>query len=405
MVEIAKFTEQEKASLLSKLPSVIQALQDNCRPFPQYPECNLLIPGDDYYGIWIEHNQDNVFFADYNPVCAWATQDVFLRTQREDGLLPFMLTSDQPWEQNKGQRRFGQLQLVYPFARCAFEVAKKVGRPESDIRRVYDASAAYDNWLVKYRNRAGSGLVEMYCEWDTGHDNDPRVTDGGIPHDCPGQDAKNMPDLPIMPILSVDLSAMRYGGLLALAEMAELLGLKNEAGKWRDKAETLRRLIKQYLFDEEDCFYYDRDTQGLRKYRTEHITRLFLNHVLTQDEFDAVYERYFGTPGREFNPAYPIPSVSVDDPHFDKACPKNSWGSNCQATTAERAMFWMDFYGRPDDLTGLLSKWLRSICDNPETATYQQEINPFTGKPVGVGKNYSPTLNLAILAMKRLGWI
>jgi len=404
MIGIQKFTEQEKASLLARLPSMIQALRDNCKPFGLYPASTILIPGDDYYGLWIEHNQDNYFFADYDPERAWASQDAFIVNQREDGLLPFMLSA--PGDIKGGNiRRFWHLQLVYPFARCAFEIAKKVKRPESDIKRIYDAAAAYDNWLATYRNRAGSGLVEMYCEWDTGHDNDPRVTDGGIPHACPGNEAKNMPDLPCMPILSVDLSAMRYGGLTALAEMAGLLGKKAEAGQWRDKAENLKKRMKQYLFDEADCFYYDRDRQGLRKYRTEHITRMFLNHAVDQDEFDAIYSRYFEVQGREFNPAYPIPAVSVDDPHFDKACPKNSWGSNCQATTSERAMFWMDFYGRNDDLTGLLSKWLKSISDNPETATFQQEINPFTGKPVGFGKNYSPTLNLAILAMKRLGWV
>ena len=55
--------------------------------------------------------------------------------------------------------------------------------------------------------------MEMYCEWGTGHDNDRRVTDGGIPETCPGNDAANMPDLEVMPILSVDLSCMRYGNL------------------------------------------------------------------------------------------------------------------------------------------------------------------------------------------------
>ena len=38
-----------------------------------------------------------------------------------------------------------------------------------------------------------------------------------------------MPDLPEMPILSVDLSAALYGGRIALAELADLLGKNAEA--------------------------------------------------------------------------------------------------------------------------------------------------------------------------------
>jgi hypothetical protein len=63
----------------------------------------------------------------------------------------------------------------------------------------------------------------------------------------------------------------------------------------------------------------------------------------------------------------------------------------------------MDHYNWSDDLTGLLSRWLRAICDHPET-TFQQEINPFTGAPVGEGVNFTPTLLVFLEAIKRLGW-
>ena len=401
MIAPSTFNESEKRVLLNRKSEIVQALLDNCQLFPQYAGVPLLKAGDIYHGIWLEHNQDNLFLADYNPESAWASQDVFMRYQRKDGLLPFAIFLRD--RNSEDSICYQHVQSVWPFTRSAIEIARKTNRPESDFERIYQAGVRYDEWFGKYRNRAGTGLVEMYCEYDTGHDNDPRVTDDGIPHSCPGNDAVNMPDLPIMPVLSVDLSAMLYGARIALSELSELLGRKKEAARWRDKAETIRLAIRNNLYDPADEFYYDRDTRGFRKYRTEHVTRLFLNRVLNQEEFDSVYDRYFGTPGREFNPAFPIPSVSVDDPNFDRRCPKNSWGSNTQAPTTLRAILWMDHYNRSGDLTGLLSRWLRAICDHPET-TFQQEINPFTGAPVGEGLNFSPTLLVFLEAIKRLGF-
>lgn len=405
-MQLEKFSQSEKQMLISRISEVKERLLGNLRCFPQYPEQPLIQVGDVYPGIWLEHNQDNLFLSDYAPDSAWASQDLFMRYQREDGLLPVYFSwafeDQESWMYNMPMA-YTQVQMIYPFARCAFEIAKKVNRPQQDIERIYQCAAAYDDWFMKYRNTLGTGLVEMFCEFDTGHDNDPRVKDGGIPHDC--KDAAIMPEnCDILPVLSVDLSAVVYGGRIALAEMAEVLGKYDQAALWRKKANSLRNAINKYLYDEEDEFYYDRDKNGLRKYRTEHITRLFLNKVLTQEEFDRIYDRYFTIDGREFMPSYPIPSVSVDDPHFDHNCPKNSWGCNTQSLTALRAVLWMDHYGRSEDLTALLSRWLRSFADNPDT-TFQQEINPFTGKPVGNGVNFTPTLLVYLEAVKRMNWL
>ncbi len=407
MITQKQFTDAEKEKLIQRAPGIVDALLKNRSEFPQFPGVPLLKAGDLYAGIWLEHNQDNLFLAEYSPESAWASQEAFLHFQREDGLLPFALPVNyrDPNDYFYGHPVcFWHVQTVYPFARCALEIAKKTGRPESDFARIYQAGCRYDNWFVQHRDHDGTGLAEMYCEYDTGHDNDPRVTSDGIPHTCPGNDAVNMPDLPVMPVLSVDLSAALYGGRVALAELAERLGKRDEARQWRDKAELTQTAIRRNFYDPEDGFYYDRDRRGFRKYRTEHVTRLFLNRVLTQQEFDAVYARYFETADQGFNSPYPIPSVAVDDPHFDKRCPKNSWGCNTQALTSLRAILWMDAYRKSDDLTGLLSTWLRAICDHPET-TFQQEINPFTGAPVGEGVFYTPTLILYLEALKRPGWI
>lgn len=396
MIRHEVFTDAERQLVADRLTAVRRQLVANTRKFQQHP-VPLLLAGDAYPGIWLEHNHDNLFLAPYAPEEAWASQVVFMDYQRPDGLLPFNLPlSYGPTQYFKTPATYSHVQAVWSFARCALEIARATSRPERDLQRLYDAAVRYDQWFVANRNRANTGLVEMYCEWDTGHDNSPRVTDDGIPHACPGNDAANMPDLPCMPILSVDLSAMLYGHRTALADIADLLGRHQDAQQWRDRAETTRRLINQYLYDPEDDFFYDRSPNGFRKYRTEHITRLFLNQVLTQQQFDSIYQRYFETPGREFNPAFPIPAVSVDDPHFVQNAPSNCWGAHSQANTAVRALLWMPHYGRHDDLLGLLSVWLRAFLNGNCRLT--QEISPFDGHIIGEKENYTPAIILFLKA-------
>jgi len=206
-----------------------------------------------------------------------------------------------------------------------------------------------------------------------------------------------MPNLPIMPVLSVDLSAMLYGNRMALAELAATLGKDHEAALWHEQAAEIKASIDAWLYCAEDDFYYDRDSRGLRKYRTEHITRLFLNRVLDQDAFDRIYPRYFHDP-EHFMPAYPIPAVAIADPHFVKECPKNSWGANTQALTTLRAIFWLQDYGRTDDLQRLLLRWMRAFI--AYDSKFPQEINPFTGAPIGTGVNYTPSLIIFLEAAK-----
>ena len=405
------FTSEERAALLARLPVVREALVGNLRPFAQCGGALLPVAGADYPGAWLEHGQDCLFLADpalglgeEAAAAAWAEQEAFLDHQREDGLLPFCLPLR--WRRVSGffnaQALFWQIQAVWSPIRCAVEVARRVGRPERDFARIYEAGVRYDAWFRRNRDRAGTGLAEMYCEYDTGHDNDPRVRDGGIPSSCLGRDAATMPDIPCMPVLSVDLSAMLFGTRMALAELADGLGFTADASTWRADADALGEAMRRHLYDPEDEFFYDRDTAGLRRYRTEHVTRLFLNGVLEQGEFDRVWKRHFAVPGQGFSPPFPIPSMAVDDPHFPRETTRNSWGRNTQSLTLLRALLWADRYGRGEWLDGVLAAWLRATLLHADRFVFQQELDPLTGDPIGDSPNYTPSLLLYLATCRRL---
>ena len=379
------FSSAEKNALRERASGVPEALQNNMARFPG-TDAPILLAGAEYCGIWLEHNQDNLFITDWYPEVAWQSQKIFIDKQRADGMLPAALRYVP-----KQVVCFAQLQTVYAFARCALETAKLCHRPEEDFAAIYRAGCRYDEFLQQHRNRSGSGLVEMYCTYDTGHDNSPRVRDGGIPNACPGRDAVNMPDLPCMPLLAADLSATRYGGLTALAELAEMFGDSHRAAIYTEQAAELKARMFELLYDPADEFFYDRAPQGLRRYRTEHITRLFLNGVLNQQEFDSVYDRYFA-PGKEFFTAFPYPSLSPLDKAFCKNLPPNCWGSNTQMLTLLRALIWMPRYNRTGDLCKVLKRVLRAFCDFSND--FGQELDPFTGRKISGNGSYTPAMVL-----------
>ena len=381
MIADTAFSNADREYIRRRLPEIDEAVKGN---LCEFTGCSTPLPiaGACYTGTWMEHNQDWFFLADIAPESAWAAVELFMTRQKENGLFPVVVKSS-------GDAFYRQIQNIWPFARCAFEIAKKLNKGEEELRKIFRAAAAYDKWLGEFRDHKKLGLVEMFCEYDTGHDNSPRVKEGGLPHNM-DPDAGTMPDLAILPILAPDLSAMRYQGRAALSEIAALLGDDKEAAFWHEQREVTRAAIRKYLYDPEDDFYYDVDSSGaFRKYRTEHITRLYLNEVVEQEEFDRQYKRYFDAPG-EFATPVPFPSVSISDPSFVKELPPNCWGGNTQALTALRASMWLPRYGRADERERLLKRWMRAFIDHNNPMT--QELDPFTGAPIGIGVNYMPSL-------------
>lgn len=359
----------------------------------------VLTTGPGYPGIWQEHNHDALFFADYDLETAKNSHDIFYRFQREDGLLPAMIRYDP--ETLAAAPGYAQLQIVYPLAASAYEIYLKSG-DRAFLRRSYDTCACYDEWLVRCRDTRGSGLVEMFCEYDTGHDNSARVTDGGIPHRSKDRDARFCPDVPCLPILAPDLSACRWRALRALAEMACALGETDAAKAWQTKAADLKARLYACCYDEQDDFFYDVDAQGrFRRYRAEHIFRLFMCGVLDQADFDRIYERHILNPA-EFATPYPFPSVAVNDPRFNGRRLSNNWGGMSQAHTALETLFWMRQYGREEDFRGIASIWMKKWLD---AGKFTQEMHPLTGEMSDCAPDFTTSLLAFIKFAELLGYV
>ncbi len=376
------------AAIKNKYDEALIGLAANTKKVIGYAD-PVLIEGGNYAGIWLEGGpQEGLVYGRFKPEVAIANHDVFFHHQRLDGQFPCSVQFN--------RLLFSQIQMVVPIAATALETAE-LTEDESFLARAYDACTRWDDWLSRNRNTRGTGLCEMFCEFDTGHDKSPRCA--GMPRKCPEDEARNCPTTPGLPRLAPDLSATVYGGRRALAEMAAQLGKASEADMWAEKAEDIRRLIVKHCYDPEDECFYDVDADGnFVKIRCDLLSRVLGEHVVDQEMFERIYTRYIHNP-QEFWTPYPLPSVSVSDPSFVKELPDNSWGGASQALTALRTPRWFAHYGKADDLAELMRRWVEAILAAP---AFMQQMNPWTGE-FSTSQGYSPCMCVLIDFVDRLG--
>lgn len=343
----------------------LAVLAGNVRVLPRYDR-PVLIEGSSYNGIWMECGpHEALVYRKFRPDVARHSHFTFFALQRTDGQFP---------ANNKAtEAGFGQIQMVTPLAATAWELAQAT-RDDELLHTAYRACSRWDAWLTRYRNTRGTGLIEGFCTYDTGNDNSPRWA--GLPNSCPNKDARLCPPRPSLPRLCPDLSATTYGARVALAAMAKELGPPGEADRWLESAAQLRRLILARLYAPADAAFYDRDAQDQWvRIRSEIITRVCANHVPDQALFDDLWVRQIHHPGAFWAP-FPLPSVALDDPHFVRPIPRNSWGGAAQALTALRAGRWFDHYGRAAEFGVMMNRWCEAIQRDP---TFRQQVDPLTG--------------------------
>jgi hypothetical protein len=359
----------------------------NVQVMPRVP-LPILIEGSSYAGIWQECGpHESLVYRHFRPDVARNSHLTFFLLQREDGQLPA--------NNKRTEAGYGQIQMVVPIAATAWELARATG--DSDLlAKAYASCARWDTWLTNFRNTRRTGLVEGFCTYDTGMDNSPRWA--GKRAQCPNKDARRCPADPSLPRLCPDLSATVYGGRVALASMAEALGKQVESEQWRERAATLRSLIREKLYVPEDAAFYDLDAQSrFVKVRCDILSRICGEHVLDAKSFDHLWQQQLGNP-KAFWAPFPFPSAALDEPTFVRPIPRNSWGGASQALTALRACRWMDHYGKHAEFAHLMRQWCETMQND---ISFRQQLDPLSGEfTPGDEPNYSP----ASLLMYEFTW-
>ncbi|CAM4108011.1 hypothetical protein L1N85_11865 [Paenibacillus alkaliterrae] len=374
--------------LESVYDEAMRKLLDCIVPTGENPE-PILHEGGVYLGCWLESTGtiNAELLSRFIPSVSETTYRSFAVYQREDGMLPYKVTEHGP--------SFRQIQLVTPLARCVWNHYSLHGRSKEFLQTMYDAMARYDEWLMTYRDTRGTGCVEAFSTFDTGHDLSPRFWH--VP-DTPHLDDATQYNLdsPVLPFLAPDLTANVYCQRMYLAAMAEELGLP--AKGWREKAEASLSSLFEYCFDEEEHFFYDRDRNNeLVRVQSDVLLRVMACEVGDRSFFDTVLKRYLLNT-RKFFAKYPFTSLAMDDPRFDPFSSYNSWGGSSNFLSMIRTAHAFEKHQRYVELTWVMYPLVSAMA---KMTRFAQALSPWTGEE-GFTETYSPAILCVLDFVERL---
>ena len=348
----------------------------------------VLNEGGVYYGSWIESTGtiNAEVLSRFDPAVTTATHLLFASHQRDDGMIPYKVTDAGP--------AFSQIQIVTPFARSVWNhyLLADPGLPY--LRTMYEAMVRYDAWLVEYRNTRGTGGVEAFCTFDTGHDLSPRfwhVPDRGYLSDARLVD----PASPTLPFIAPDLTANVACQRSYLALIATELGL--DPAPWLALAAQSVAALYEQCYDAGDAMFYDRDVRGeLVSIQSDVLLRVLACEVGDDAFFAAALTRYLMNTGK-FLGHYGLTSLALDDPRFDHDYTRNSWGGPSNFLTMIRAPHAFEVHGRVAELALVNSPVLSALASADR---FPQCLDPWTGAP-GFTSAYSPSILWMLDALER----
>jgi hypothetical protein len=361
---------------------------------PQRPgDDPVLSEGGVYHGAWIESTGTiNAEVLDrFAPAVTRATHLLFADHARADGLIPYKVTADGP--------AFSQIQIVTPFARSVWRHHLATGRRDLDhLRRMLAVLAANDAWLAAHRDTRGTGAVEAFCTFDTGHDLSPRFWH--VADRCfHGDAARFDPASPVLPYIAPDLTANVVAQRLALAEIAAELG--EDPAPWRERAAVSLAALWEQCFDEDTGMFYDRDVTGeFVRVDSDVLLRVLACGVGDDAFAAAALERHLLST-RRFLGHYGFTSLALDDPRFDHDASRNSWGGPSNFLSMIRAPDAFEPHGRVAELAVVEQPVLAALAIADR---FPQCLDPWSGAP-GFTSVYSPAILWFLDAVERAAGI
>lgn len=372
--------------LESRWRQALVELAECVRPIAGGPD--VLNEGGVYRGSWIESTGtiNAELLSRFVPAVARDTHLLFAEHQREDGMIPYKVTDAGPG--------FSQIQIVTPLARTVWNHYLLGRRDAVYLRTMYGAMERYDAWLAEYRDTRGTGGVEAFCTFDTGHDLSPRfwfVPDRGYRDDARRYD----PNSAVLPYVAPDLTANVACQRSYLALIADELGL--DPAPWREKAAASVAALLEQCLDEDDATFYDRDATGaLVRIQSDVLLRVLACEVGSADFFTASLERYLMNT-RKFLAHYGFTSLAMDDPRFDHDYGRNSWGGPSNFLSLIRAPHAFEHHGHVAELALSAMPVLAAVA---AADRFPQCLDPWTGTP-GFTTTYSPSILWLLDAVER----
>lgn len=222
---------------------------------------------------------------------------IMLDHQREDGMIPDAVHDEGVVLQWKLPGMDGESDVTKPplIAWAALKLFSTSGNREF-LDEIYEPLCRWNNWWFEKNDNDHDGIAQYNHGFSSGLDDSPLWDEG-------------------MPVESPELNTYLVMQMDALATMAGILGLPNEAEQWRDKAQSLAEKIIAHFWDEEaGVFWATHNHHPIRV-----LTPFNLYPLLTGRMPREIVERLVAhlKDPNEFWSAYPIPTVALNDPKFD----------------------------------------------------------------------------------------
>ncbi|MGA2822659.1 MAG: trehalase family glycosidase [Bacteroidales bacterium] len=193
------------------------------------------------YGGQVFHESLSMLaYAYMDPAGAMNSQRVYFERQHPDGYINYR-TGPYLDETIEFKRK---LTSSAPFFNYENLEIFKVTKDKHFLKEAYRSGTKFYHFYVANRDSNNNGLCEWGGEASLESVRDARVAvwdNVGWPSNFEGP----------------DLNSMLVMEAKSLAEMATLLGYREEAGKWSEDAEERSKLINTYMWDEASGFYYN----------------------------------------------------------------------------------------------------------------------------------------------------
>jgi len=206
----------------------------------------FLVPGANYtsqlwdWDSWLTgialFDIDDPSIADYQKGCVLD----FLSAIDDQGRIPVVVQDTQNWLFDIDEKYKSNIHKPC-LAIHALEISKKYNDVEW-IRNDFDKVLKFISYYEKNQKHNETGLYFWIDDLAIGFDNDPTVF--YRPDKSTG---------------AIYLNSLMYSELLAVSELADLLGKKDVKDEYLKKANELKKAIQEECFDEIDGFYYSAD--------------------------------------------------------------------------------------------------------------------------------------------------
>lgn len=264
-----------------------------------------------------------------------------------------------------------------PLAAWAVEAIFRASGDTAFVRAIYPQLIKYHRWWYQNRDHDGNGLCEygstdgtrIAAAWESGMDNAVRFDSATMVRNNARAWSLNQE--------SVDLNTYLCAEKSYLAILAEVIGRKEDADIFRVEGEQLRTKIKQYFFDTDSGYFYDRKLGGgplLKVAGPEGWIPLWAKCTKNK-QAESVVGIMLDT--SRFNTFLPLPTLDASHPDFNPA--KGYWRGPVWIDQLYFGIMGMRNYGFVKEAKMLRDKFLRHAEGLTTDAPLYENYHPKTG--------------------------